>query len=266
MCIRDRDNAKRRGLKNFQFTDQKGKIRTYTISKSGVVNEKISMNDKFSSPKSDVKKLLTPRVFKIEELKTVNVQDPQVEIENQKNYSREDLSQLSEVKDLENEKNSDQSIGPNKNDDYQRAGDWFMKFFDNYDSYDTSLRVGTRWWQSVGDTTWAKCANASCGGGAGLGVVNVGGLKVAGQNGDPTSKLAWEGQKVLAHEVFIDYSIEGFKFKGILGIKELSKGRGGNIRDWDWVVDTLHDYDLNDTDDWVVGTGETLLYLSLIHI
>ena len=254
------DNAKRRGLKNFQFTDQKGKIRTYTISKSGVVNEKISMNDKFSSPKSDVKKLLTPRVFKIEELKTVNVQDPQVEIENQKNYSRQDLSQLSEVKDLENEKNSDQSIGPNKNDDYQRAGDWFMKFFDNYDSYDTSLRVGTRWWQSVGDTTWAKCANASCGGGAGLGVVNVGGLKVAGQNGDPTSKLAWEGQKVLAHEVFIDYSIEGFKFKGILGIKELSKGRGGNIRDWDWVVDTLHDYDLNDTDDWVVGTGETLLY------
>ena len=135
-----------------------------------------------------------------------------------------------------------------------------MEFFENYDSYNTSLRVGTRWWQSVGDTTWAKCANVSCGGSAGLGVVNVGGLKVAGQNGDPTSKLAWEGQKVLAHEVFVDYEIERFKFRGVLGIKELSKGRGGNIRDWDWVVDTLHDYDLNDTDDWVAGTGNTLLY------
>ena len=147
-----------------------------------------------------------------------------------------------------------------KKDEYQRAGDWFMEFFENYDSYNTSLRVGTRWWQSVGDTTWAKCANVSCGGSAGLGVVNVGGLKVAGQNGDPTSKLAWEGQKVLAHEVFVDYEIERFKFRGVLGIKELSKGRGGNIRDWDWVVDTLHDYDLNDTDDWVAGTGNTLLY------
>ena len=52
-----------------------------------------------------------------------------------------------------------------------------MKFFDNYDSYDTSLRVGTRWWQSVGDTTWAKCANASCGGGA------VGGCKCWGSEG-----------------------------------------------------------------------------------
>jgi len=258
------NNAKKRGLISFQFTDQKGKIRTYIISKNGTVNEKVSSNDKFSSQKKIVIKTPSlPRVFKSTDQKLLLNQESQTAKVNNEKYSKEDIGQLAEVDSLELDLKKDKPVGPSrkiKKDEYQRSGDWFMEFIENYDSYNTSLRVGTRWWQSVGDTTWAKCANVSCGGSAGLGVVNVGGLKVAGQNGDPTSKLAWEGQKVLAHEVFVDYEIERFKFRGVLGIKELSKGRGGNIRDWDWVVDTLHDYDLNDTDDWVAGTGNTLLY------
>ena len=257
------NNAIRKGLKTFQFTDQKRKIRTYVISKNGTVNEKVSLDDKFSSQKRVVKKPSLPRGFKSTDQKLLLNQESQTTKVNEEKYSKEDIRQLAEVDSLELDLKKDTPAGPSrkiKKDEYQRAGDWFMEFFENYDSYNTSLRVGTRWWQSVGDTTWAKCANVSCGGSAGLGVVNVGGLKVAGQNGDPTSKLAWEGQKVLAHEVFVDYEIERFKFRGVLGIKELSKGRGGNIRDWDWVVDTLHDYDLNDTDDWVAGTGNTLLY------
>ena len=58
------NNAKKRGLTSFQFTDQKGKIRTYIISKNGTVNEKVSLDDKFSSQKRVVKKPALPRAFK----------------------------------------------------------------------------------------------------------------------------------------------------------------------------------------------------------
>ena len=58
------NNAIRKGLKTFQFTDQKRKIRTYVISKNGTVNEKVSLDDKFSSQKRVVKTPSLPRGFK----------------------------------------------------------------------------------------------------------------------------------------------------------------------------------------------------------
>jgi len=187
------DNAKSKGLKTFQFTDHKGQKRTYIIDKNGIVNEQITFDDKFTSKKRVVKKPEVPRAFKSRDKKIGLSQETQITTKNQKKYIKKDIGNIAEVKSLAVDENLYELEGPSrkiKKDEYKPAGDWFMEFFENYDSYNTSLRVGTRWWQSVGDTTWSKCANVNCGGGGGLGLFNVGGLKVLGDMGAISSKLA----------------------------------------------------------------------------
>jgi hypothetical protein len=56
------NNAKKRGLTSFQFTDHKGNKRNYIINKNGIINEKKSLDDNFQQTTSS--KLKTPRVFK----------------------------------------------------------------------------------------------------------------------------------------------------------------------------------------------------------
>jgi hypothetical protein len=215
------NNAKKRGLTSFQFTDHKGNKRNYIINKNGIINEKKSLDDNFQQTTSS--KIKTPRVFKastgeVNEKTSISIEKI---TQNKNNKATKKLSGNIEEQVAE----ATQNIKVDKKAPKKPyAG---MKL--SMDNLDYTLKVGTRYWFSEGETEFAHCASVACGGG----VTTVG--TVTGSLGDPTSKLEYTSLRNRAFELTSDLEVSNVVLQANIGLRD--KGDTGKFRDFDWITD-----------------------------
>ena len=216
------NNAKNKGLSSFQFTDRKGNKRNYVINKNGIINEKKSLDDNFRPTASS--KLKTPRVFKAS-TRVINNKKTSISTEKiTQNKIDKPAKKLSgNIEEQVKEATQDTKIN-RKAPKKPYAG---MKL--SMDNLDYTLKVGTRYWFSEGETEFAHCASVACGGG----VTTVG--TVTGSLGDPTSKLEYTSLRNRAFELTSDLEVSNVVLQANIGLRD--KGDTGKFRDFDWITD-----------------------------